>query len=106
MDRNNWPTPGPNDPVPAWDEYRQLCEAVHDYLDHEPDDPAWADIWTALGPILGEFQRDAFVQAFELDEPAETACIRRLINRPLSVNPNKYLISEPEYRDSALPNRL
>ncbi|WP_434531923.1 hypothetical protein ACODNH_23635 (plasmid) [Haloarcula sp. NS06] len=78
-DRDDWPTPGPNEPVPSWDEYNQLKEAVHDYLDHEPDDPAWDDIWRALGAIMGEYQRDAFVQAFDLDEPAEQACIRRLI---------------------------
>lgn len=36
--------PGPNEPVPAWPEYRQLREAVHDYPDNEPDDPAWNDI--------------------------------------------------------------
>jgi hypothetical protein len=28
---------------------------------------------------MGEFQRDAFIEAFDLDGPAETACIRRLI---------------------------
>jgi hypothetical protein len=75
----DFPTPGPNEPVPAWPEYRQLREAVNDYLDHEPDDPQWADIWKALAAIMGEYQRDAFVQAFDLDEPAEQACIRRLI---------------------------
>jgi hypothetical protein len=75
----NWPTSGPNEPVPAWDKYRQLREAIHDYLDHKPDDPAWNDIWRALGAIMGEYQRDAFVEAFDLSEPAETACIRRLI---------------------------
>ncbi|RLM89035.1 hypothetical protein [Haloarcula sp. Atlit-7R] len=79
MDRTDWPTPGQNEPVPVWDEYRQLREAVHDYLDHEPEDPTWADIWKALGAIMGDYQRDAFVQAFDLDAPAETACIRRLI---------------------------
>jgi len=26
-----------------------------------------------------EYQRDQFVEAFNLDEPAETACIRRFI---------------------------
>jgi len=78
-DRTNWPTLGPNEPVPAWDEYRQLREAVQDYLDHEPDDPAWNDIWRALGAIMGEYQRDAFAQAFDLGEPADQACIRRLI---------------------------
>jgi len=38
------PDTGPNEPVPAWDEYRQLRAAVHDYLDHEPEDPRWDDI--------------------------------------------------------------
>jgi hypothetical protein len=28
---------------------------------------------------MGEYQRDQFINAFTLDEPAETACIRRLI---------------------------
>ena len=43
-DRADWPTPGPNEPVPSWPEYGQLKEAIHDYLDHEPRDPQWADI--------------------------------------------------------------
>jgi hypothetical protein len=73
------PTPGPNEPVPSWEEYRQLRDAVHNYLDHEPDDPKWEDIWRALAAIMGEYQRDAFITAFNLDESAETACIRRLI---------------------------
>ncbi len=73
------PTPGPNEPIPSWPEYEQLREAIHDYLDHEPDDPKWSDIWRALAAIMGEYQRDQFVKALDLDEPAETACIRRLI---------------------------
>lgn len=76
---DNWPTPGPNEPVPSWEEYRQLREAVHSYLDHEPDDPTWDDIWRVFGAILGEYQRDAFTQAFALSEPADDNCIRRLI---------------------------
>ena len=79
QNRRNGPTTGPNKPVPAWDEYEQLREAVHNYLDHEPDDPKWSDIWRALAAIMGEYQRNQFVNAFDLDEPAETACIRRLI---------------------------
>jgi hypothetical protein len=79
MHRDDWPTPGPNEPVPAWPEYEQLREAVRDYLDHEPRDPQWQDIWRALAAIMGEYQRDAFVQAFDVDGPAEQACIRRLI---------------------------
>ena len=70
---------GPNEPIPAWDEYEQLREAAHAYLDHEPDDPARNDIWRTLGAIMGEYQRDAFVEVFDLDEPAETACVRCLI---------------------------
>jgi len=78
-DKDNLPTPGPNRPVPRWSEYEQLEQALYEYLDHEPEDPAWNDIWRALGAILGEYQRDAFVEAFDLSEPADTACIRRLI---------------------------
>ncbi len=29
---------------------------------------------------MGEYHRDAFIEAHELDEPAETACIARLID--------------------------
>jgi hypothetical protein len=74
------PTLGPNEPVPSWDEYNQLKEAVHAYLDHEPRDPQWRDIWRALAAIMGEYQRDAFIQAHDLDRPAEQACIARLID--------------------------
>jgi len=73
------PASGPNPPAPSWPEYNQLETVLHDYLDHEPDDPAWDDIWRALAAALGEYQRDAFIQAFDLAEPAETPCIRRLI---------------------------
>jgi len=47
------PTPGPNEPIPSWPEYEQLREAIHDYLDHDPDDPKWNDIWRALAAIMG-----------------------------------------------------
>jgi hypothetical protein len=79
-DDEEWPTPGPNEPVLSWPEYDHLKEAVHDYLDHEPRDPQWRDIWRALAAIMGEYQRDAFVQAHDLDRPAEKACIARLID--------------------------
>jgi len=59
--------------------YDQLAEAVATYLDHEPEDPAWRDIWRALGTIMGEYQRDAFADAFDLSKPAETTCIAPLI---------------------------
>jgi hypothetical protein len=77
--RDDFPTPGPNPPVPSWEEYDQLREAVEDYLDHQPDDPTWNDIWRALGAIMGEYQRDALIEAFGVDERAESACVRRLI---------------------------
>ena len=80
MTRDDLPTPGPNPPVPSWEEYDQLREAVEDYLGHQPDDPAWNDIWRALGAIMGEYQRDAFLEAFDVDERAENACVRRLIS--------------------------
>jgi hypothetical protein len=73
------PMPGPNEPAPSWPEYRQLREAVHDFLDHEPNDPTYRDIWRSLAAILGEHQRDAFIQAFDIDGRADKACIRRLI---------------------------
>jgi hypothetical protein len=76
---NHLPSPGPSRPVPRWDEFDQLAAAVETYLDHEPDDPAWSDIWRALATIVGEHQRDAFVDAFDLDRPADRPCIRRLI---------------------------
>lgn len=41
--------------------------------------PAWSDIWRALSPIMGEDQRDAFVDPFDLDSVPETTCIRRLV---------------------------
>ena len=78
-ERDDRPRPGPNKPVPACDEYEQLEQAVNNYLNHEPDDPSWNDIWRALAAIMGEYQRDAFVDAFDLAQPAETPCVRRLI---------------------------
>lgn len=73
------PTPGPTAPTPSWPAYDRLEAALEAYLDHEPDDPAWTDVWRAVAAILGEYQRDAFVQAFDLDEPADTPCIQQLI---------------------------
>jgi hypothetical protein len=77
--REQWPTPGPNEPLSPSPEYDQLRDAVYEYLDHDPEDPQWADIWKALAAMMGEYQRDAFAQAFTVDEPAEKPCIRRLI---------------------------
>lgn len=60
-------------------EYSQLRDAIHAYLDHDPDDLAWADIWRAVGAIMGEYQRDTFVEAVDVDESAKQASIRPLI---------------------------
>jgi hypothetical protein len=70
---------GPDHPTHQWPEYRQLREAVNGYLNHEPDDPRYNDIWRALGAMLAEYQRDRFIDGWNLSEPAETACVRRLI---------------------------
>jgi len=78
-DSNDLPTSGPNEPVPSWPKYQQLCEAVQDYLNHTPDDPTWNDIWRALAAIMGEYQRDAFLEAFDLNGQAKKPCICRLI---------------------------
>ncbi|RJX47487.1 hypothetical protein [Halonotius pteroides] len=72
-------TRGPHPPDYKWPEYRQLEEAVEAYLDHDADDPRYDNIWRALGAILGGYQRDVFIDAFDLAEPADSACIRRLI---------------------------
>jgi hypothetical protein len=73
------PTPGPNPPVPSWPEYTDLRDAVEAYLAHEPPKPQYRDVWRALGAILGEHQREAFANAFDVDGTAESACVRRLI---------------------------
>lgn len=75
-EKADWPTPGPNEPVPSWPEYDQLKEAINDYLDHEPHDPQWQ----ALAAIMGEYQRGAFAEAYDLDCPADRACIARFID--------------------------
>jgi hypothetical protein len=72
------PAPGPDDPVPTWPEYEQLRDAVEEYLDHEP--PSYKHLSQALGAILGEHYREIFMRAHGLSEPAETACIGRLID--------------------------
>ncbi len=77
-DRDERPSPGQYEP-PPWEEYRQLRQAIHEYIDHDPDDPEWEDIWRALAAIMSAYQRQQFLQAFGLDEPAEVASIRRLI---------------------------
>ena len=73
------PSPVPNRPVPAWGESEALEEALQKYLDHDPPDPTYRDVWRAIATIPGEYQRDAFINAFGLDNTAERPCIRRLI---------------------------
>lgn len=38
------PAPGPNPPVPTWDEYEQLEAALHAYLDDEPPQNLWPEV--------------------------------------------------------------
>lgn len=79
-DSDDLPTPGPTDPVPTWPEFDALRDAVEQYLKHDPPDPTYNHLSQALGAILGEHYREKFVNAHGLTEPAETACLARLID--------------------------
>jgi len=74
------PTPGPTEPVPTWPEFEQLRDAVEQYLDHDAPEPTYKHVTQALGAILGEYYRERFMQAHGLSEPAEAACLARLID--------------------------
>jgi len=78
-DEHHEPTPGPNAPVPSWPEFDELRAAVEQYLAHEPPKPQYRDVWRALAVVLGEHQRAAFAEAFDLDEPARRPCVGRLV---------------------------
>lgn len=78
-DCDDWPKPGPNKPAPAWNEYKQLEQAVNDYLDRESEDLSWNDIWRALAAIMGEYQQDSLVVSFDFSQSAEMPCVHRLI---------------------------
>ncbi|ESS10467.1 MAG: hypothetical protein A07HR60_02482 [uncultured archaeon A07HR60] len=78
LSRDERPSPAHFEP-PPWAEYQQLRQAVTDYMDHDPADPEWADIWRALAAIMSAHQRERFVQTFDLENPADKACIGRLI---------------------------
>jgi hypothetical protein len=80
MTDDDLPTPGPDDPVPTWPEYEQLRDAVEAYLAHEPPDPSYKHVTQAFAAILGEHYREKFRRAHGVSEPAETACIARLID--------------------------
>jgi hypothetical protein len=77
---DDFPTPGPNEPVPTWPEYERLRDAVEAYLAHDAPDPTYKHISQAFAAILGEHYLKKFVRAHGLAEPAETACIGRLID--------------------------
>ncbi len=79
-DSDDLPTPGPTDPVPTWPEFEALRDAVAQYIEHDPPDPTYNHLSQALGAILGEYYREKFMQAHGLSEPAETACLARLID--------------------------
>jgi len=71
-----WSTAGFNPPVGTYDSYADLEQAVADYRDAADRD---IQIKRALAAILVEDRRDRFVSSQNLSEPAETACIARLI---------------------------
>jgi hypothetical protein len=77
---DNMPSPGPNEPVPTWPEFKTLRDAVEAYLAHEPPDPSYKQVTQAFAAMLGEHYRQKFTTAHGLSEPAETACIGRLID--------------------------
>ena len=80
MTDDDLPTPGPTEPVPTWPEFDALRDAVEAYLEHDPPDPSFRHLSHALGAILGEHYRQKFMDAHGLSEPADTACIGRLID--------------------------
>ena len=71
-----WPTAGFNPPVGTYDSYADLEQAVNEYRDAADRD---MQIERAMAAILAEDRRDRFVESHNLSEPAETACIARLI---------------------------
>jgi hypothetical protein len=82
MTDEDWPTPGPDPPVPLWPEYDQLREAVDTFLAHDPPNPRYETIWRALGPLVAEYLQEQFVAGWHLSEPADKACLARLIDGP------------------------
>lgn len=55
------------------------ARAINTDLNHDPDDPKWSDVLRTLAAIMREYQHDQFVNAFDLDEPAETTCTCHLM---------------------------
>ena len=70
------PTTGFNPPVGRYDSYADLEQAVAEYRDAADQD---MQVERALAAILAEDRRDRFVNSHDLSEPAETACVARLI---------------------------
>ena len=73
---SDWPTAGFSAPIGGHDSYDKLKQAVAAYRDATERDMR---IERALAAILAEDRRDRFVNGHGLSEPAETACISRLI---------------------------
>lgn len=78
------PTPGPSPQgeFEKSEEYKQLEQAIRDYINTDPDDTGIGirSIWDVFAHVMGGYQRDRFVEAYNLDEPADKACIGRLIS--------------------------
>ena len=60
------------------EEYRALEEAL-DAVEHDADLPPQDDRWRVLGSLLAAELRERFQNRTGIEQPAETACIRRLI---------------------------
>lgn len=75
-----YPSVGPSYPSPRWPEFEQLETAVEQYLDHDAPDARWDNILRPLSVLLAARQRRWFVEGNGLSEPAQRACIARLID--------------------------
>lgn len=72
------PGPGVKIETKYSDEYRALEAAIKAY--READDlPPQDDLWRVLGNLLAADLRNRFQNRARVDQPADTACIRRLI---------------------------
>ena len=74
--RDRWPTAGFHPPVGPRDEYQQLAQAIDRYLEAADRD---SQVERALAAIRWQDRRERFVSSHNLSEPAETACLARLI---------------------------
>jgi hypothetical protein len=73
------PGPGPGDTMFKSEEYEQLEHAIRDYINSDPADEAMPSVWDVFAQVIGGYHRDRFIEAHDLDGPADKACIARLI---------------------------